>query len=351
MLGHPLRSRGTTGVQRLSHPEPATGTWILGDRVGVGSGRGGVVQSTQMGTCQRVEFSCQSCGAHVSVEPLQRSTTCPFCDSPVVVDRPVTVDRPDPAFVIPFTVSRSQATQRVGRWLKGRRLAPFGLKKRAVDRAQGVYLPVYLYSAAAHSRFRASIAEEYKVVALKRGEAGISLGRDARKEYRDLQGSHATYVSDIVVTASAAVTNPEIEAIEPFDLTALARWSAGLVAGWLAEEPSLAHSACLDLARGEARPEVVGCVASFLPGDGHRNLEVQTSFLDETLDLTLVPVWVFALRYSDRRPPVRILVNGQSCAVHGKIPISWAKVSLIALGVLLLPLVVSAIVALVRWLS
>ncbi len=48
------------------------------------------------------------------------------------------------------------------------------------------------------------------------------------------------------------------------------------------------------------------------------------------MDLTLVPIWVFAVRYDEKKPPLRILVNGQTGKVFGKIPISWAKIALIA---------------------
>jgi hypothetical protein len=48
----------------------------------------------------------------------------------------------------------------------------------------------------------------------------------------------------------------------------------------------------------------------------------------------LLPVWVFAIRYDERKPPIRILVNGQTGKVGGKIPTSWAKVLKIAAAVL-----------------
>ena len=42
----------------------------------------------------KIEISCESCGARVVVEPLERTSRCPYCDSPSVVDRPATEDRP-----------------------------------------------------------------------------------------------------------------------------------------------------------------------------------------------------------------------------------------------------------------
>jgi hypothetical protein len=281
-------------------------------------------------TQQRVEVSCRSCGAQILFEPLQRTARCPYCDSPSVVDRPATEDRPDPVFGLGFAVTRDEATRRMRRWIRGRRMGPFGLKGRSADKVKGVYLPAYLYSATAHTSYRASIGERYK-----------DKDKKNRTEYRDLEGRHSTYVADILVTASRGIPNDEIEGIEPFDLGVLARYTPGLVSGWIAEEPSLTREECRHLARQEATAHVGQLLRRFLPGDSVRDLRHHVELVDESIDLTLVPLWVFAIRYDDEKPPIRVLVNGQTGKVYGRIPLSWAKVGLILATV-------AALIALVR---
>jgi DNA-directed RNA polymerase subunit RPC12/RpoP len=270
---------------------------------------------------ERVEVSCRSCGATILFEEDQRSVRCPYCDSPSVVDRPETKDRPDPVFALGFAVARDDAASRMRRWIRRRRMGPFGLKNATAENVRGVYLPTYLYSATAHTTYSASIAEHYK------GE-----DRERKTEYRDLSGRHATYLSDILVTASRGIPNDEVEGIEPFDLGALVRYTPAIVSGWIAEEPSLTREECRELARGEGRRRVGELLHDFLPGDGVRDLRYHTSLEDESTDLTLAPAWVFAIRYHPEKPPIRVLVNGQTGRVFGKIPFSWAKLGLIALG-------------------
>jgi hypothetical protein len=272
---------------------------------------------------QRVEVSCRSCGAQILFEPLQRTTRCPYCDSPSVVDRPVTVDRPDPVFGLGFVLSRDEATRRMRRWIRGRRMAPFGLKDRSAEKVEGVYLPAYLYSATAHTGYTASIGEHYRDREKKK-----------RTEYRHLAGKHATYVADVLVTASRGIPNDEVEGIEPFDLGRLARYTPGLVAGWISEEPSLSREECRRLGRQEASARIDRMLHRFLPGDTVRDLRQGVELTDESIDLTLVPLWVFAIRYDDEKPPIRVLVNGQTGKVFGRVPVSWAKIGLIALGLL-----------------
>lgn len=277
-----------------------------------------------MGTTdQRVEVSCRSCGAQILFEPLQRTARCPYCDSPSVVDRPARPDRPDPVFGLGFTVTAADATRRLQEWVRGRRMTPFGLKKKTAEKVKGVYLPTYLYSATAYTKYDASIAEHYE-----------DDDKEKKTEYRDLYGRHAFYVADVVVTASRGIPNDEMEGIEPLDLGALTRYTPALVSGWISEEPSLTQNECRELARKEARSHVGKRLRDFMPGDGVGSLRHETSLEDESIDLTLVPVWVSALRYDDKKPPIRVLVNGQTGRVYGKVPFSWAKLGLIVGGLL-----------------
>ena len=81
-------------------------------------------------------------------------------------------------------------------------------------------------------------------------------------------------------------------------------------------------------------------ITAFLPGDEQRNITFTTDLQMVDLDLFLLPVWI--AKYSHKGQLHRLLVNGQTGEVVGKIPRSMAKVaSLIALGVL----VASAIAA------
>lgn len=287
------------------------------------------------------EISCESCGAKILFEPMMRTTRCPYCDSPSVVDRPVTVDRPDPSFVIGFAVDKNEARARMRRLIGRKKFAPSGLKGKTAERISGVYLPTYLYSATANSRYIATIGEDYYTTEVGRGSKGRpKVKRKRRTEYCELQGSHSLYVGDVVVTASQGVPNDEVEVIEPFDLGGLRRYSPAMVSGWTSEEPSLTRSQCLDQARSESTGKIGRLLQRFMPGDSFRGLRHTTKLEDEAIDLTLLPVWVFAIRYDERKEPIRILVNGQTGKAGGKIPTSWTRVALIVaalLGLLAVP--------------
>jgi len=288
-----------------------------------------------------LELSCESCGAKLVVEPSHRTVRCPYCDSPSVIDRPVTPDRPDPVYAIGFAIDGNRARGLLRAHLKGRRWAPQPLRRATAERVEGIYLPVYLFSAIADSRYRASIGENYTTTEFDAKRK--SMRTVTKTEFRTLEGSHRCYVDDLVVTASEGIPNIELEAIEPFDLDDLRRFTPALISGWISEEPSLSSDASLELARTESRADVARRLQAFMPGDSHHSLRSSTGFTDEAMDLTLVPVWVCAVRWRKDRPPVRLLVNGQTGSVAGKVPVSWAKIAavvgaglaLIGLGIIL----------------
>lgn len=276
----------------------------------------------------QLEVTCESCGATVVVAPEMRTVRCAYCDSPAVVDRPASADRPDPVFVIPFRVDRVQAAAGVRESLKGRWLAPAGLRAAAAEQVRGIYVPAYLYSAVADSLFSALIGEEFTTTRIDPRTRKVRRVREV--EYHELKGVHGSYLTDIIVTASKGLTNAEIEAIEPYDLAELMPYSSALLSGWISEEPTLTRDDSLRLARDEAEGRAAVLIERFMPGDSHRNLKRHTMLRQESDDLILLPVWVLALRHHPARPPVRFVVNGQSGKVWGKVPVSWAKVALIA---------------------
>lgn len=288
-------------------------------------------------TVSAVELSCASCGANLVVEADRRTARCPYCDAPSVVDRPATTDRPDPTFAIGFAVDAHVARRGLKAYLHGRRWAPNALRKATAERVEGVYVPAYLYTASADSRYRAEIGEDYTVT--ETHKKGVR--RVRKTEYRTLEGVHRCYVDGLVVTASNGLANTELEAIEPYDPAGLRRFTPALVSGWIAEEPSLDREASLELARREAHDQVARRLHAFMPGDSHHGLQATTTLDDEAMDLVLAPVWVCAVRWRPDRPPIRLLVNGQTGKVAGEVPVSWSKVAaVVGAGLALVALLV-----------
>ncbi|WP_437492598.1 hypothetical protein [Sorangium sp. So ce1014] len=290
----------------------------------------------------QVQLECETCGASLRVEADQRTAVCPYCASPAVVERAPSNDRPSPHFVLGFAMTRESAQGAVTAWLGKRSLfAQSSVKRGTIDAIRGVYTPAYLYSAMAQTRYAAQIGENYQETETytTTDDKGNSVTRTrvvTRTEHRHLEGQHATYVMDVLVVASRAVQNAELEAIEPFDLRTMRRYTPAVLSGWVAEEPTMTQPECYALARREALEKIGRDLAGFMPGDSHHGLTHETRLDQETLELLYVPLWVLAIRHDPREPPFRVLINGQTGAIHGKAPLSWVKIVLAVLLVILL---------------
>ncbi len=253
------------------------------------------------------------------------------------MERPPSTDRPVPSFVLGFVIGQQDAFDRATRWIRSSSF--FGrsdFRKAEVETIRAVYLPAYLYGAFADTEYAAQIGENYTETETYTttdgsGKITTKVRTVVKTEYRSLKGQHDSYVRDIVVTASRAIGNNELEAVEPFDLRALRRYDKAIISGWTSEEPSLGRQECFSLAHKEALDSVAVKLSKFMPGDRHKALRFKTQLHDEVIDLLLLPLWVFAVNYHPNKDPIRIIVNGQTGRVGGKVPLSSLKIA-VAVG-------------------
>jgi hypothetical protein len=294
-------------------------------------------------------YACDHCGATLAFAGV-RTETCPYCASPNFVERPPSSGHPDPRFVVTFGIDAARARDDLRRWARSRTwFADPALRRASVQDMRGIYVPAYLYSAAAHSEFHAHIGENYTETETYRhtepdGKTETRTRTVTRTEYRPLAGRHVGYITDVVVSASHGLTDGELGRIEPFDLRLMRRFEPALVTGWIVEEPSRDADACQLASRTEAVDRVGDRLRRFMPGDSHSDLSWRTRVSWESLDPILVPVWVLALRYREDAPPLRVVMNGQSGRVAGKVPLSAWRVGV---GVLVLAAAIAAIAYLI----
>jgi DNA-directed RNA polymerase subunit RPC12/RpoP len=288
-----------------------------------------------------VDLRCGNCGAALIVDASVRTVRCPYCASPAIVERPPAPDRPVPTFTLPFTQGSDRAQAEVRGWLGSRGFfRDPKLRTATIDEMRGVYVPAYLYAAVARADYQAEIGENYTetqtYTTVVNGKSVTRTRTVTKTEWRTLRGRYAGYVMDVLVTASRGLHNLELEHLEPFDLKQMRRYDPAFFAGWIAEEPTLTVAECYDLARREALAKIGRALAAFMPGDTHRDLRHTTHLQYETASLLHVPVWILAARHDPTKPPVRIVMNGQTGEVYGQAPLSWPRIlAVVALVVLL----------------
>ncbi len=282
-------------------------------------------------------FACGQCGASLAFDGV-RSQKCPYCASPNFVERPAPA-RPDPAFVIAFLGDAVVARRALERWLGSRTIfADAAIRSGTIQELRGIYVPAYVYSAVATTEYTAQIGENYteteeRTTRDSEGRTKTETRKVTRTEYRSLAGEHVGYVGDVVVSASAGLSHAELGRIEPFDFKQLRRFAPTLISGWITEEFSRSADECRQASRAEAADHVGGKLRRFMPGDSFSDLAWKTTVSWESMDPILVPVWVLAVRYRGDKPPMRIVINGQTGKVTGKVPlVAWKIAIAVMLG-------------------
>ncbi|MEX2173826.1 MAG: zinc ribbon domain-containing protein [Pirellulaceae bacterium] len=342
--GKPCAACGTP-VEPLDKYCPACGSEVPGSKFPVQGLPAALNREPESQNPLSKHFQCENCGAEVATDPSQRSYVCPFCDSTYVVEvSAAQAGRQRPEFVIGFTIAPDQALATFRRWLRENRwYRPGDLHTASIaDKLKGVYLPFWSFSMLAQSEWQSQIGEhwyrtETYTVTDAKGNTSIRTRRVQETEWWPLAGRHHRYYSGYLVSGSRGLPQDQALRIQPFQLPALKRYEPYFLAGWLAEEYSIARDAALALCQQEFQRQEQRNIAAFLPGDTHRNLAAETAFSEVNSDLCLLPVYILSYRYRDKL--YRFLLNGQTGKVAGDKPISAQRIGIavaVAIGVVLI---------------
>jgi hypothetical protein len=136
-----------------------------------------------------------------------------------------------------------------------------------------------------------------------------------------------------LVPASRGVQEEMLRKIEPFPTTTdLVPYNAGYLSGCVVERYQIDLVAAAQEAREEMDAELQRLCAAQVPGDTHRNLQVEADYSGQTFKHILTPIWLLTYNYGARN--FQVVINGYTGVIAGKYPKSWVKITLAVLGAL-----------------
>ncbi len=290
---------------------------------------------------EKKAVKCQSCQAITLFDPAVVAQRCEFCGSPALipVEQQGTAIRPES--LLEFKITEAQVRDSVRAWYGSFFFAPAALKARALtDTVRGIYLPYWTFDAQAHADWTAESGYYYYETETYRDSNGQEQTRQVQQtRWAFSSGSLDHFFDDELVPASRGVPAELLRKIEPFPTTTdLKSYDPGYLSGWIVEQYQIDLVAAAGEARNEMGAELQKLCEREVPGDTHRNLNVTSSFSGQTFKHILVPAWVLAYTYGAQS--YQVVVNGYTGAIAGKHPLSWVKIWVTALVVLLLALMV-----------
>lgn len=276
-------------------------------------------------------YRCDNCGAVQAVEPAAITVECIYCGSEAIMETPGDPTLVRPSALVPFAFDAKSAQDRFRGWLGAwwrRLVSPGALRNEAtITKIRGIYTPFFTFDARAESDW-SGFRGDYYYVTVGTGKDRHTV-RKTRWTYRS--GHHSHFYDDVLVYASRGLPEGTLKKVMPFHTQQMVPFAGGFLAGFAAEEYTLDPKDLWESARGLMKSEEWQACRRELGGDTYRNLNVHTQLLDPTWKHVLLPVYLANYKYTTRQ--YHFLVNGQTGEVRGTAPISWAKVSVIAGGV------------------
>ena len=279
-----------------------------------------------------VSYHCESCGANLVTTATTVATTCPYCDNNVVLDPQVSgVLKPDG--IIPFAFDKSRLAGALQQFYANKPLLPNGFfDANRVERAQGVYVPFWLYDATVDgpmefsaTRTSTSIQGNYQVTETK---------------YYQLEREGSVSFRNVPADGSSRMDNDLMDSIEAFDVRGMKPFDSAYLSGYVADRYDEDVQACYPRAArrmpSSTRSAFANTTGGFeSPTPVYDGLKVY----DASAAYVLFPVWLFNSEYDGKK--YRYAVNGQTGKVVGELPISTSK-SLLAFFI---PFLIVALIA------
>jgi hypothetical protein len=283
---------------------------------------------------KKISVRCQSCQAISVFDPERVGQRCDFCGSTALVPYEEIKEAFRPESLLPIKISETQVRDSIRQWYGSRWFAPNKLKRAALtDTVKGLYIPYWTFDAQVHADWTAESGYHYYVTETYQDANGQTKTRQVqRTRWEPSAGSLDHWFDDELVPASRGVQPEMLRRIEPFPTKELLPYKPGFLSGWVVERYQIDLVSAANTARQQMDAEIRSMCAAQVPGDTHRNLQVQTDYSGQTFKHILAPIWLLTYHYGARN--FQVVLNGYTGAIAGKYPKSWIKISLAILAII-----------------
>jgi micrococcal nuclease len=246
-------------------------------------------------------LTCPGCGGAVGAEPGRTVPRCLFCGRDDLVEAPLPESVEPPRTVVPFRVGDEAARDAFRQFASRSIWYPADLRDVAPKLAR-VYVPAWVFEADVETAWAALVPAA------------------TRSGKRPASGRVQQRLGGVLIPASPALTQKEIDGLLPFDREGEAPFDA-LHLDAPFELGSLTRSVARIRAHAAMSAEARRRVDAEVAGN-----KLATSHLVHGLDgePIALPVWIGAYRYGNNA--YRVLLNGESGVVFGRAPISVARI-------------------------
>lgn len=276
-------------------------------------------------------YSCKSCGGEIVGDAQTAATTCPYCDSPVIMKGQLSGNlRPD--FVIPFKLDKEQAKAGLAKHLKGKLLLPKVFKdENHIDEIKGVYVPFWLFDADVDADIR------YKATRVHTWSDSRYIY--TRTSFYSIARAGQVVFEKVPVDGSKEMQDEMMESIEPFNFNEAVDFDTAYLSGYLADRYDITANQSIERANQRVKKSTENAFASTVNGYStvipeHSNIKTANG----KAKYALYPVWILNTSWNGNK--YTFAMNGQTGKFAGDLPMDkglyykwlfgvWAAASLV----------------------
>lgn len=256
-------------------------------------------------------YVCESCGGEIAATETTGASTCPFCDSPVIIKGNFSGSlRPD--CIIPFKLNKEQAIEGLNQHLQGKALLPKVFKKQNhIEEIKALYVPFWLFDA------KAKAAIHFRGEKIRSWTSGNS--EYVETSYYSIFRKGSIRFNTVPVDGSSKMSHELMESIEPFDFNESKNFKAGYLSGYLADKYDLTDEQCIGRANERIRRSTEDILEQ--SASEFANLQKQSCNIQLTDGKTryaLCPVWLLTTKW--RGNIYTFAMNGQTGKFVGNLP-------------------------------
>ncbi len=256
-------------------------------------------------------FICNSCGGQIITDITTAATSCPYCDSSVIMSGRLSGDLL-PDIIIPFKLSKEDAKAKLKNHLKGKRFLPKVFKdENHLDEIKGVYVPFWLFGADADAnvRYRGTKVRSWS---------------DSRYIYTEI--SHYAVLrqgmlgfENVPADGSSKMADDLMQSIEPYNLQEAVDFQTAYFSGYLADRYDVKAEDTYSYVNERIKQSTEEQMRTTV--EGYTTLVTENSSIhlkNGKTKYALLPVWILNTSWNDKK--YTFAMNGQTGKFVGDLP-------------------------------
>ena len=256
-------------------------------------------------------YLCQSCGGEIVAGENTAATSCPYCDSPVVMAGNFSGGL-KPELVIPFKINKEQAIEALKKHYQGKKLLPKVFREQnRLEEIKGIYVPFWLYDADADASVR------YK--AQKRRRYSDDKFDYVETKFYSVLRSGSLSFEHVPADGSSNMPDDLMESIEPYDFSGAVDFQTAYLAGYLADKYDVSSEDNAPRVRDRMKASTENEFRATVTGyDSVTTERANISLKNSKTTYALYPVWLLTTVWNGER--YTFAMNGQTGKFVGNLP-------------------------------